>query len=54
MPLSAYCPTCERSLYVGSSEELVCPVCSSPLELVDEGQAAENDAAEGPQPGGAK
>jgi Zn finger protein HypA/HybF involved in hydrogenase expression len=36
MALSAYCPTCRRTVYVEEGDTPVCPVCSSPLlETVD-------------------
>jgi Zn finger protein HypA/HybF involved in hydrogenase expression len=36
MALSAFCTTCQRTVYVEEEDTPVCPVCSSPLlETVD-------------------
>jgi hypothetical protein len=36
MALSAYCPSCRRTVYVEEGDTPVCPVCTSPLlEAVD-------------------
>jgi hypothetical protein len=29
--LTAYCATCERTVYVGEDDTPICPVCSAPL-----------------------
>jgi hypothetical protein len=29
--LSAFCPTCQRTVYFDDGDTPVCPVCSSPL-----------------------
>ena len=31
MALTAFCTTCQRTVYVDEAETPVCPVCSSPL-----------------------
>lgn len=31
MALTAFCTTCQRTVYVDEQETPVCPVCSSPL-----------------------
>lgn len=36
MALTAFCTTCQRTVYIEESDTFVCPVCSSPLlESVD-------------------
>jgi hypothetical protein len=52
--LTAFCPTCQRTVYIEEGQTPVCPVCSSPLletvEARDEdeidAEAAETAAAE--------
>ncbi|MFN2491015.1 MAG: hypothetical protein ABR529_15040 [Actinomycetota bacterium] len=31
MPLTAFCRTCRRTVYIEVDQTPVCPVCSSPL-----------------------
>jgi uncharacterized Zn finger protein (UPF0148 family) len=31
MALTAFCPTCQRTVYIEEENTPVCPVCSSPL-----------------------
>jgi len=31
MAITAYCPTCERTVYIEDDSTPVCPVCSTPL-----------------------
>jgi hypothetical protein len=31
MALTAFCPTCERTVYIEEDHTPVCPVCSTPL-----------------------
>lgn len=39
----AYCPTCQRSLYLADDDQDACPVCSSPLlESIGETERARN------------
>jgi Zn finger protein HypA/HybF involved in hydrogenase expression len=42
--LSAYCPTCQRTVFLEEQDTQVCPVCSSPLlraiEEAEEDQGA--------------
>jgi hypothetical protein len=46
MALSAFCPTCQRTVYVQDGDTPVCPVCSSPLlEAID--PPAEKDHVDG-------
>ena len=35
MPTTAFCATCQRTVYVSDGEELACPVCASPLMLAE-------------------
>ncbi|MGH2694575.1 MAG: hypothetical protein ACRDJJ_07120 [Actinomycetota bacterium] len=42
MALSAFCTTCQRTVYVEEDDTPVCPVCSSPLvETVDSSEDEE-------------
>lgn len=34
--VSSYCPSCQRTVYVGDSDTLSCPVCASPLVTTTE------------------
>ena len=29
--ITAYCPNCDRVVYLGEDDTTVCPVCSTPL-----------------------
>jgi hypothetical protein len=31
MAIKAFCPACQREVYLGHDDTTVCPVCSSPL-----------------------
>jgi hypothetical protein len=31
MAMSAFCPTCQRTVYLEDDDTVVCPVCSTPL-----------------------
>jgi hypothetical protein len=31
MALSAFCPVCQRTVYIEAGDTVVCPVCSTPL-----------------------
>ena len=31
MALTAFCPTCERTVYIEEDKTPICPVCSTPL-----------------------
>lgn len=50
MALTAFCTTCQRTVYVDESETPVCPVCSSPLletvEIAESGESSESSEAE--------
>jgi predicted amidophosphoribosyltransferase len=47
MAARAFCPTCQRNVYVNDGDTPVCPVCSSPLlETVDR-ELVEEDQTEG-------
>lgn len=35
MARTAFCTVCARTVYLGSDDELMCPVCSSPLAEMD-------------------
>lgn len=40
MALTAFCTTCQRTVYIEEQETPICPVCSSPLlETTDKDQA---------------
>jgi Zn finger protein HypA/HybF involved in hydrogenase expression len=52
MALTAFCTTCQRTVYIEEEETPVCPVCSSPL--VETSPAVEGDEAAPDQAGGAK
>ena len=45
MALTAFCPTCQRTVYIEEGQTPVCPVCSSPLlETVEARDEDEIDA----------
>ncbi len=54
MALTAFYPTCQRTVYLEAEETAVCPVCSSPLletvESPDEGER--EDGARPARPSG--
>ncbi|HWL65626.1 MAG TPA: hypothetical protein VNP73_06590 [Actinomycetota bacterium] len=53
MAISAFCTTCQRTVYVEEGDTPVCPVCSSPLlETVE--SSSEDDAVATDQSPGAK
>jgi hypothetical protein len=40
--ISAFCTTCQRTVYIEKQETPVCPVCSSPLlETVEDNEGSE-------------
>jgi uncharacterized Zn finger protein (UPF0148 family) len=42
MALTAFCPTCQRTVYIEEDQTPVCPVCSTPLlETTDEDKEKE-------------
>jgi hypothetical protein len=46
MALSAFCTTCQRTVYVDSDDTPMCPVCSTPLlETVPAADGNANGAA---------
>jgi hypothetical protein len=46
MALSAFCTTCQRTVYIEKDDTAVCPVCSSPLlETVDDNPPDEEEEA---------
>lgn len=53
MAANAFCPTCQRHVYVRDGDTRICPVCSSPLlevvdpEAVDPEGVPESDQMEG-------
>jgi hypothetical protein len=50
MALTAFCPTCQRTVYVEENNSPVCPVCSSPLlETVDNQAEDEDEAVQPPR-----
>ena len=46
MAISAFCTTCQRTVYVEAGDTPVCPVCSSPLletvESVEEDESVKD------------
>lgn len=44
MALTAFCTTCQRTVYVQEGETPICPVCSSPL--VETVESPDKDAGE--------
>jgi DNA-directed RNA polymerase subunit RPC12/RpoP len=36
MSIACFCSTCSRDVHVGPKDELVCPVCSSPLLVLED------------------
>ena len=45
MALTAFCTTCQRTVYVDEAETAVCPVCSSPLLETVEALSGDQAAA---------
>ena len=44
MGMSAFCTTCQRTVYVEDGETPVCPVCSSPLlETIETNDDADSE-----------
>jgi len=43
MALSAFCPTCQRTVYVDEGDTPICPVCSSPLVQTQDEPGGEPD-----------
>ena len=41
MALTAYCTTCQRTVYIDEQATPMCPVCSSPLLETSEDEAEE-------------
>jgi hypothetical protein len=54
MALTAFCATCERTVYIDEDETPVCPVCSSPLLEAIEGQEGADEEVPAPQAEGSK
>ena len=48
MTLSAFCTTCQRTVYVEKDQTFVCPVCSSPLLETAAGKDEDEAASEEP------
>ena len=36
--MAAYCPNCDRVVYLGEDDTSVCPVCSTPLIATEDGE----------------
>ena len=53
MALSAFCASCQRTVYVEVEDTLVCPVCSTPLvegiTPIDEEAGAEEPVEDNPR-----
>ncbi len=45
MALTAFCTTCQRTVYVDDEATPVCPVCSSPLLETVEAQSEDSETA---------
>ncbi|MDQ4095867.1 MAG: hypothetical protein M3174_06670 [Actinomycetota bacterium] len=43
MALTAFCTTCQRTVYIDDQETPVCPVCSSPLLETTDPEEAEDE-----------
>jgi Zn finger protein HypA/HybF involved in hydrogenase expression len=56
MAITAFCTSCQRTVYVEQDDTHVCPVCSTPLlEVVPAGEAVEGpESAHPDQAEGAK
>jgi Zn finger protein HypA/HybF involved in hydrogenase expression len=54
MALSAFCTTCQRTVYIEDGDTAECPVCSSPLMEATEGARDEEEAEDQAQAGGSK
>jgi hypothetical protein len=55
MALSAFCATCQRTVYIEKDETAVCPVCSAPLlETVQATPEPVDDDLSAPQAEGSK
>jgi predicted amidophosphoribosyltransferase len=50
MALTAFCPTCQRTVYIEEQQTPVCPVCSTPLlDTTQEEKKEEKEPSE-PKP----
>ncbi|MDQ4143428.1 MAG: hypothetical protein M3198_06755 [Actinomycetota bacterium] len=46
MAMTAFCTTCQRTVYIDEQQTPVCPVCSSPLlETVEEPEQPEGETS---------
>lgn len=45
MALTAFCTTCQRTVYIDDQETPVCPVCSSPLLETSEPDQTEDETS---------
>jgi hypothetical protein len=55
MALTAFCPTCRRTVYIDEDETPVCPVCLSPLlEAVESPPDEDPGEASAPHEEGSK
>jgi hypothetical protein len=43
MALTAFCPTCQRTVYIEEDQTPVCPVCSTPLLDTSEEDSKEKE-----------
>lgn len=51
MAITAFCASCERTVYVDEHDTPVCPVCSSPLlEVIDDRSEPEAPQEPGEKP----
>jgi uncharacterized Zn finger protein (UPF0148 family) len=55
MALTAFCPTCERTVYIEEETTPVCPVCSTPLlDTTQENEPAGEEEESAAESGSAK
>lgn len=45
MALTAFCTTCQRTVYIEDQETPVCPVCSSPLLETNDPEETEDETS---------
>jgi hypothetical protein len=54
MAITAFCTSCQRTVYIEEDDTQVCPVCSTPLLEVVPAMDAPSDDNEPDHAGGAK
>ncbi|MDQ3954223.1 MAG: hypothetical protein M3285_01550 [Actinomycetota bacterium] len=48
MAITAFCTTCQRTVYVEEDDTPVCPVCSSSLLEAADPEESEEESVQGP------